>query len=184
MHSDREALAVGTLLKQVKATTGTVVGTPEPAEVMTAASRSVLTRLDKVEGGVIDFFVPAAEKLLSAGQPSRVLAAALAAMSGFKNVPQPRSLLTGESGRATLRMLCAPGRVDGYQSVAKMLQKITERAGVNFSPDDIGRVRVVADAERGLEGAAFDVTAAVAARLTDPRCVAAAEQQGVVLDKP
>lgn len=109
---------------QVKATVGTVVGTPDPAVVMTAASRSVLTRLDKVESGVIEFFVPAAEKLLSTGQPSRVLAAALAAMSGFKNVPQPRSLLTGEGGRATLRLLSVPGRVDGYNSLAKALQKV------------------------------------------------------------
>ncbi|KAI8476815.1 MAG: P-loop containing nucleoside triphosphate hydrolase protein [Monoraphidium minutum] len=153
MHTDRESFAVGSLLKQVKATTGLVVGTPDPADVMTAASRSVLTRLDKVEGGVIDFFVPAAEKLLAAGQPSRVLAAALAAMSGFKAVPQPRSLLTGESGRATLRLMSAPGRVDGYQSLAKTLQKLAERAGVAFNVDDIGRVRLVSDKENALEGA-------------------------------
>lgn len=108
-----------------------MVGTPDPAEVMTAASRTVLTRLDKVEAGVIDFFVPAAEKLLSAGAPTRVLAAALAAMSGFKSVPEPRSLLTGEVGRVTLRLMAAPGRVDGFQSLAKAIEKVRGRCCVS-----------------------------------------------------
>ena len=58
---------------------------------------------------MIDFFVPAAEKLLSSEQPSRVLAAALASMSGFRRVPQPRSLLTYEEGLVTLRLVGAAG---------------------------------------------------------------------------
>jgi hypothetical protein len=41
-------------------------------------------QLDKVDGGVVDFFVPAAERLLTSDQPARVLAAALASMSGFR----------------------------------------------------------------------------------------------------
>jgi ATP-dependent RNA helicase DDX21 len=51
---------------------------------MAAASRTVLSKLDKVEGGVIDFFMPAATRLMSSPQPERVLAAALASMSGFR----------------------------------------------------------------------------------------------------
>jgi ATP-dependent RNA helicase DDX21 len=39
---------------------------------------------------VVDFFVPAAERLLASEQPSRVLAAALAALAGFRDVPQVR----------------------------------------------------------------------------------------------
>lgn len=39
MHTDAEAKSVGFLLKQVKVTEGEVVGAPDPAEVMTAASR-------------------------------------------------------------------------------------------------------------------------------------------------
>jgi ATP-dependent RNA helicase DDX21 len=169
---------------QVKATEGLVVGTPDPAEVMTAASRSVLTRLDKVEGGVIDFFVPAAEKLLSAGQPTRVLAAALAAMSGFKSVPKPRSLLTGEDGRATLRLLAASGRVDGYNSLAKALARVSEKTGSSVTADDIGRVRLVVDKERGMEGAAFDVRASAAEKILDAAFMDAAEKMGVFIDRP
>lgn len=184
MHTERESGQLGVLLKQVKATAGLIVGTPEPADVMTAASRTVLTRLDKVENGVIDFFVPAAEKLLSHGQPSRVLAAALAAMSGFKAVPQPRSLLTGQSGSATLRVMAAAGRVDGYNSLAKTLQKVGEKAGVAVNVDDVGRVRLVSDKERGLEGAAFDVPAASAAKIMSPLFMDAAEKLGIFLDKP
>jgi ATP-dependent RNA helicase DDX21 len=40
----------------------------------------------QVDSAVVDFFVPAAEKLLASEQPSRVLAAALANMSGFRKV--------------------------------------------------------------------------------------------------
>ena len=184
MHTERESSSLGQLLKQVKASGGFVIGTPDPAEVMTAASKTVLTRLDKVEAGVIEFFVPAAEKLLAAGAPTRVLAAALAAMSGFKAAPRPRSLLTGEAGRATLRLLCAPGRVDGFQSLAKALQKLGERCGVGIAPGDLGRVRLVADADRALEGAAFDVAAGLAAKMLDPAFIEAAEKAGCVIDRP
>ncbi len=78
---------------------------PPTAPPPPAASRSVLNRLDKVEPGVIDFFEPAAERLLAAGSPAKVLAAALAAMSGFRNVPAPKSLLTSEEGYMTLSLL-------------------------------------------------------------------------------
>lgn len=70
----------------------------------------------QVDNSVIEFFIPAAERLLSSDQPSRVLAAALASMAGFRHVPQPRSLLTYETGLVTLRLLtnkgeCTPRRV-------------------------------------------------------------------------
>jgi hypothetical protein len=63
----------------------------------------------QVDASVIDFFIPAAERLLSSEQPSRVLAAALAALGGFRRAPQPRSLLTYEEGMVTLRLLGTPG---------------------------------------------------------------------------
>lgn len=55
---------------------------------------------------------------MSSDQPSRVLAAALAALAGFRNVPQSRSLLTYEPGFVTLRILskresCTHGRMRG-----------------------------------------------------------------------
>jgi hypothetical protein len=74
------------LLLQVKLASGEVIGAPSPADVMAAASRTVLSKLDRVEGGVIDFFMPAATRLMASPQPERVLAAALASMSGFRSV--------------------------------------------------------------------------------------------------
>ena len=62
-----------------------------------------------MDNQVIEFFIPAAEKLLSSGAPSLLLAAALASMSGFTRVPQPRSMLTYEEGYVTLRIMGAPG---------------------------------------------------------------------------
>jgi hypothetical protein len=80
------------------------------ADLMTTASRNVLVKLDKVDAQVVDFFVPAAERLLSTGTPiNRVLAAALASLSGFRHVPQPRSLMTYEEGMDTLKLMGRPG---------------------------------------------------------------------------
>jgi hypothetical protein len=78
------------LFVQVKLQGGEVIGAPTPADVMASASRTVLTKLDRVEGAVIDFFMPAATRLIAGPQPERVLAAALAAMSGFRWVPPQR----------------------------------------------------------------------------------------------
>jgi hypothetical protein len=44
----------------------------------------------QVDNEVIDFFVPAAERLMASENPSKVLAAALASMSGFRKPPRPR----------------------------------------------------------------------------------------------
>ncbi len=55
---------------------------------------------------------------------TQVLAAALAAMSGFRSVPQPRSLLTSETGMVTLRLLAKRGQVDGFTSLLKALRTV------------------------------------------------------------
>jgi ATP-dependent RNA helicase DDX21 len=86
LHTPGETRALGLILQQVKLTTGEVIGAPSPADVMASASKTVLTKLDRVESSVIDFFMPAAERLIASPQPERVLAAALAAMSGFRSV--------------------------------------------------------------------------------------------------
>ena len=63
---------------------------------MEAAVLQGLKRLDKVDPTVKDFFAEPARKLLaeSDADPVDALAAALACMSGFQEVPQDRSLLT------------------------------------------------------------------------------------------
>lgn len=85
----------------------------------------MLSKLDRVEGDVIDFFMPAASRLIAGPHPERVLAAALAAMSGFRNVAQERSLLTGELGMVTVQMLAPGGRLDGFNSTARTLQTVS-----------------------------------------------------------
>lgn len=105
LHTDRESREVGMILKQTKVTAAEMIGSPSPADIMTQSSRNVLSQLDKVDSDVIDFFVPAAERLMTSEHPSRVLAAALASMSGFSKVPKPRSLLTYEAGMITLKLL-------------------------------------------------------------------------------
>jgi len=126
LFTAREARSVGQILRQTKTERAEMHGPPPPEEVMTKASRNVLTSLDKVESGVIKFFEPVATQLMSSQDPTRVLAAALAQISGFTQVPQPRSLLTYESGMQTLKLLGegkgagAPGRVDGFSSLGKV----------------------------------------------------------------
>lgn len=88
---------------------------------------------------MVAFFLPAAERLLGSEHPSRVLAAALAAMSGFRKPPQPRSLLTYEAGLLTLRLVSdgsAGAPVDGWSSLVKALKAICRKAGIK----KVGRV--------------------------------------------
>lgn len=70
MFTDREARAMGQMFKETKVEGAELIGSPEPAEVMTSASRTVLGRLDKVDADVVGFFVPVADRLLaSSTQP-------------------------------------------------------------------------------------------------------------------
>lgn len=54
----------------------------------------VVGRLDMVDSGIVQFFRPAAEKVMSSSDPTGAMAAALAALSGVTEVPKPRSLLS------------------------------------------------------------------------------------------
>lgn len=61
---------------------------------MHASAQQVVHRLGQVDSEVQQFFMPAARLILSSEQPELRMAAALAALSGRTEVPQPRSLLT------------------------------------------------------------------------------------------
>lgn len=182
MYTASEAKSLGYLLRNTKATAGEIVGAPNAVDVMTAASKNVLTRLDKVEQDVIDFFVPAAERLLASGQPERVLAAALASMSGFRNVPAPRSLLNSAEGMVTFRIMGPPGRVDGFGTLQRELSRIMLKGGSTreLGRNEIGRIRILEDA--GKEGVAFDIAAARANELL--ALAPAAAKLGLELDRP
>ncbi|KAG2428695.1 hypothetical protein HXX76_011400 [Chlamydomonas incerta] len=196
LFTDRESRALGMILRATKVSNAELVGAPDPADVMRTASRSVLGKLDKVDNGVIDFFVPAAERLMSSEQPSRVLAAALAAMAGFRTVPQPRSLLTYEAGFVTLRLLTSKGMVvDGVRSLGVALKQLAASAPAGpartaLADVDrlIGRIRPVEGqpgdaAEAGLAGLAFDLPTAIADSLV-LHCASVADTKGWLLDKP
>mmetsp|Transcript_5481 Transcript_5481/g.16615 ORF Transcript_5481/g.16615 Transcript_5481/m.16615 type:complete len:432 (-) Transcript_5481:756-2051(-) len=172
LFTAREARSVGQILRQTKTERAEMHGPPPPEEVMTKASRNVLTSLDKVESGVIKFFEPVATQLMSSQDPTRVLAAALAQISGFTQVPQPRSLLTYESGMQTLKLLGegkgagAPGRVDGFSSLGKAIKAMCKQAGLANFEFSIGKIRVLEN-QGGLDGAAFDLPVEKAQALID-----------------
>jgi hypothetical protein len=46
-------------------------------------------------------------------------------------VPQPRSLLTYEEGLVTLRLVAAPGVIDGWQTLQSTLKNLLKKAGVD-----------------------------------------------------
>ena len=92
---------------------------------------------------MISFFEPAAEKLLASEQPARVLAAALAALGGFRRAPQPCSLLTYEEGWITMRLMGqhGAGGIDNSRSLALALKAILAKAKVKKELDySLGKV--------------------------------------------
>lgn len=93
-----------------------------------------------------------------------------------RTVGQERSLLTGEAGMVTLKLLAAPGRLDGFNSTLKFLESlVSARLG-----DQIGKLRIISDA--GSEGVAVDLPARVASQVTAAADKAAA--LGVIVEKP
>uniref|UniRef100_A0A6S8LJW3 RNA helicase n=1 Tax=Dunaliella tertiolecta TaxID=3047 RepID=A0A6S8LJW3_DUNTE len=186
LFTDKETRTLGLILKATKVEGAELIGSPEPKEVLTQATRSVLTQLDKVDTSVIDFFVPTADKLLASDQPARVLAASLAALAGFRAAPQPRSLLTYEEGFTTLRLLARPGQLDGWRSLSRALGILLKTAKINKPLENaIGKIKVVEDSKAGLAGVAFDLPGKDAAYLlSHPGLMQAVAKSGMVLDKP
>lgn len=127
-----------------------MVAPPGPEEVLRAASRQVATRLDAVDPDVIKFFEPAAERLLQVKDPHHCLAASLAALSGFTEVPKPRSLITQETGMQTLRVMADEGMIGSPGTVMGIVKRVMPEA-----VDSVGRVRMLREGEK--QGAAFDL---------------------------
>ncbi len=63
-------------------------------------------RLDMVDKAMLSFFQPAAEKVMSSADPTNAMAAALAALSGIKEIPKPRSLLAQVCSLLRARASC------------------------------------------------------------------------------
>jgi hypothetical protein len=88
-----------------------LIPAPSPTQVIEAAAKQVMYRLDGVDEEVKSYFAPVAKLVLSSRDPQEAMVAALAALSGIQEVPEPRSLLTLEEGVQTLQIMSKPGRI-------------------------------------------------------------------------
>ncbi|KAL4420664.1 hypothetical protein ABPG75_010320 [Micractinium tetrahymenae] len=130
-----------------------LIPAPSPSQVIEAAAKQVMYRLDGVDAEVKSYFAPVAKMVLSSRDPQEAMEAALAALSGIKEVPEPRSLLTMEEGVQTLMMMSKPGRIARPAHVSAIVGKLLE--GTKFGPQAVGRIRMIEQKEDA--GAAFDV---------------------------
>ncbi|KAI7840607.1 hypothetical protein COHA_005757 [Chlorella ohadii] len=138
-----------------------LINAPSPTEVIEAAAKQVMYRLDGVEPEVKSYFGPVARLLLSQRDPQEALEAALAALSGIQEIPEPRSLLTMEEGVQTLLIMSKPGRITRPSHVSAIVAKLLEGSG--HGAHAVGRIRMIQEGEE--EGAAFDVPCAVATEI-------------------
>lgn len=139
------------ILHQVQVSNLEMIATPSPTQLMNAAVIQNLNRLDKVDPELKNFFADPARKLLKDADPVNTLAAALACMSGFLEVPQDRSLLTQENGFITLQIMSRAGRITMAGHIMTIVKNLLGDEGAN----QVGRIRMIK--EGGMEGAAFDL---------------------------
>lgn len=103
MHTERDYGTVG----QLERAAG-IRFTPSPApsaqRVLQASAESASKQLDSVQPDLLPYFLETAKDLVKSQEksPEEILAAALAAMSGLRELPPPRSLLTYEEGIRTM----------------------------------------------------------------------------------
>lgn len=72
---------------------------PSLQDVLNAAGQQALEMLEGVDAELYPHFFPAAEQLIAERGPLNAVASALAAISGFREPPKPKSLLTFEEVR-------------------------------------------------------------------------------------
>eukprot|EP00928_Gymnodinium_smaydae_P052934 TRINITY_DN37051_c0_g1_i1.p1 TRINITY_DN37051_c0_g1~~TRINITY_DN37051_c0_g1_i1.p1 ORF type:complete len:743 (-),score=216.29 TRINITY_DN37051_c0_g1_i1:238-2466(-) len=78
-------------------------GPPQPHEVVAQAARDCVRQLDTIHQDNVDAFTKVAEELLAErGEPTFILAAALAAMTGYTARIKSRSLLTSFEGSTAM----------------------------------------------------------------------------------
>jgi ATP-dependent RNA helicase DDX21 len=179
MYSQKEIGYFKRILRETETTNVTVVPVPGPREVVEAAAKEVMYRLDGVDDEVREYFAPVAKTVLASKDPQAALEAALAALSGIKSIPEPRSLLTMQEGFVTLQIMSSPGRIVKPGNVAAVVSKLL---GDSSKGSEIGRIRLMDDKVTGNQGAAFDVPKVLAEEI-----LAASEElqrRGVSISKP
>lgn len=160
MYTGREIGYFKRILRETETANVEVITPPNPSQVVEAAAKQVMYRLDGVDDEVRAYFAPVARTVLSSKDPQEALEAALAALSGIKTIPEPRSLLTMQEGYVTLQMMSAPGRIVKPGSVSAIIARLT---GDNDAVSQVGKIRMIDNNDAA--GAAFDVPKALAKEL-------------------
>ncbi|KAG0615496.1 hypothetical protein M758_5G046000 [Ceratodon purpureus] len=140
------------------------IGAPQMEEVLHASSSAAKAVIQRVHPEVSKVFLSTAESLLEKEGPA-AFAAALAHLSGFSQLPAPRSLITHEEGLMTLRMIRTEElpRAVSARMVMGVLADIWQVAA-----DNVGKIRIIDDPK--VQGAVFDLPAEIAKELlTKPR---------------
>eukprot|EP01026_Neomeris_dumetosa_P030857 TRINITY_DN2457_c0_g1_i6.p1 TRINITY_DN2457_c0_g1~~TRINITY_DN2457_c0_g1_i6.p1 ORF type:complete len:844 (-),score=204.54 TRINITY_DN2457_c0_g1_i6:424-2955(-) len=135
-----------------------IIGPPLPQDTMKSAALNVYKKMANVNADVSQFFLPAAAQMLDKGDPSKVLASALAALSGFQEVAYPKSILTYEEGFMTLIAVDKQRKLE----TPNVLMRFMREEGGQHIVDNIGRIEVVDDRTNNLCGIAFDLPVEVA----------------------
>lgn len=156
-----------------------VICPPTPEQVVQAAAKQVMYRLDKVDEEVRSYFSPVAKLVLASRDPQEALEVALAALSGINSIPEPRSLLTLQEGYVTLQMMSARGRITRIGHIPAIVSKVLDSKDKG---SDIGRIMLMSDDSADMEGAAFDVPKALGDEILAKKDEL--ESRGVVLTMP
>ncbi len=156
------------LVKQISKQTGADlkrIGAPQKSQIVQAAALSAVKSLDQVSPAVIPYFLPIAKNILAGeiaigadqsendfegatSRMERVLALALATLSGHVQPPKDRSLISCNEGFATLLMrLETPIRAVSY------IRNILSKQFPDISSDQWKFMQLLKDSK----GAAFDV---------------------------
>ncbi|KAL4202295.1 hypothetical protein AMTRI_Chr02g262990 [Amborella trichopoda] len=136
------------------------ISPPQMEEVLESSAEQVVATLKGVHPESIQFFLPAAQRMIEE-QGTDALAAALAHLSGFSQPPSSRSLVTHEQGWVTLQLTREQGFSRGFlsaRSVTGFLSDIYPAAA-----DEVGKIHLIAD-ER-VQGAVFDLPEEIAKEL-------------------
>ncbi len=177
MYTGREIGYFKRILRETETSDVTVITPPTPSQVVEAAAKQVMYRLDGVDDEVRAYFTPVARMVLESTDPQVAMERALAALSGITGVPEPRSLLTMQAGFVTLQMMSAPGRIVKPGNVAAIVARLT---GSSDAAGAVGKIRMIN--ENDMAGAAFDVPKALALELQTR--ADELEQRGVTLTVP
>ena len=179
MYSRNEIGTFKRILRETKTNNVTTIAPPTPQQVVEAAAKQVMHRLDNVEQEVRSYFAPVAKLVLASRDPQEALEVALAALSGITAIPEPRSLLTLQEGYTTLQMMSAKGRITRIGHIPAIVTKLLDSRDKGSM---VGRIMLIDDNATGLQGGAFDVPKSLAEEIL--ACKEELEGKGVTLTIP